>query len=94
MSLSELAGIASVLSSAAVCGTLIYLALQIQQSDRNQRTLLQQATSARNMESLWKFGDPHYAPIVARVWNGETDFTNIEATQLVYQLRAVLFGFQ
>ena len=55
MTLSTLASIASVLSSVAICASLIYLAVQVQQSDRNQRTLLQQATSARTMETIWKF---------------------------------------
>ena len=46
------------------------------------------------MESLWKFAEPHYAEIVSRVWNGESDFTPAQATQLAYLLRAVLFGLQ
>jgi hypothetical protein len=94
MTLSDLAGVAGVLSSLAVCGSLIYLAIQVRQSDRNQRTLLQQATSARNMESLFKFVEPHNAEIVARVWNGETDFTTTQGTQLAYLVRAMLLGFQ
>ena len=94
MRLSDLASVAGALSSLAVFGSLIYLALQVRQADRNQRTLLQQGTSARHMESLWKFGEPHYAGIIARVWNGESDFTPSEATQLVYLLRASLFGLQ
>jgi hypothetical protein len=94
MSLSDLASIAGALSSLAVFGSLIYLALQVRQTDRNQRTLLQQATSARNMESIWKFGEPHNVGIVARVWNGESDFTQTEATQLAYLVRSILFGLQ
>jgi len=94
MNLSDLASIAGVLGSLAVFGSLIYLALQVRQTDRNQRTLLQQGASARNMESVWKFGEPHNAEIVARVWCGETDFTTTQATQLVYLLRASLLGFQ
>jgi hypothetical protein len=94
MSLSDLASIASVLGSVAVCGSLVYLALQVRQSDRNQRTVLQQATSARNMESLWKFGEPHNADVVARVLNGESDFSAAEATRLAYLMRATMFGLQ
>lgn len=51
MSLSDVASIAGVLSSLAVFASVIYLALQVRQSDRNQRTLLQQATSVRTMET-------------------------------------------
>jgi hypothetical protein len=94
MSLADLASITGVLSSLAVFGSLIYLALQVRQADRNQRTLLQQGASARNMESIWKFSEPQYAGIIARVWNGEVDFTPTEATQVAYLLRASLFGLQ
>jgi hypothetical protein len=94
MSLSDLASIAGVLSSLAVCGSLLYLALQVRLTDRNQRTLLQQGASARNMESVWKFSEPHNADVVARVWNGETDFTSAQALQLAYLIRASLLGFQ
>ena len=81
VTLSTLASIASVLSSVAICASLIYLAVQVQQSDRNQRTLLQQATSARTMETIWKFGEPHNTEIVARAWGGESDFTTTQLTQ-------------
>jgi hypothetical protein len=94
MTLSDLASIAGVLSSLAVFGSLIYLALQVRQTDRNQRTLLQQATSARNMESIWKMGEAHNAELVARVWSGESDFTITEAYQLAYLMRAMMFGLQ
>ncbi len=94
LTLSTIAGAASVLSSLAVCASLIYLSVQVHQSDRNQRTLLQQATSARTMETIWKFGEPHNAEIVARAWSGETDFTTTQMTQLSNLMRATLFGLQ
>ena len=94
MGLSELASIAGVLSSLAVCASVIYLAMQVRQSDRNQRTLLQQATSVRTMESIWKFGEPHNAEIIARALSGEIDFTTTQATQLANLMRATLFGLQ
>jgi len=94
MSLSDLASMASVLSGVAVCGSLIYLALQVRQTDRNQRTILQQQTSARTMESLWKWGEPYNAEIVAKVWNGECDFSEVDATRLAYLLRATMFSLQ
>jgi hypothetical protein len=94
MSLSDLASVASMVGSLAVCGSLIYLALQVRQTDRNQRTLLQQTTSANNMESLWKFGESHNIGLIARVWDGESDFSTSEATQLAYLMRATMFGLQ
>lgn len=94
MSLTDVASLASVLSSLAVCGSLIYLALQVRQTDRNQRTVLQQATSALNVESLWKFGEAHNVALIAKVWNGESEFSQSEATQLAYLMRATMFGLQ
>jgi hypothetical protein len=94
MILATVAGAASLLSSIAVCGSVIYLAIQVRQSDRNQRTMLQQATSARNMEALFRFVEPHHAGMVARVWKGETEFSDVEAIQLDYIVRAMLLGFQ
>ena len=94
MSLSDVASIAGVLSSLAVFASVIYLAMQVRQSDRNQRTLLQQATSVRTMETIWKFGEPHNAEIIARALSGEVDFTTTQATQLANLMRATLFGLQ
>ena len=94
MTLSTLASIASVLSSLAICASLVYLAVQVRQSDRNQRTPLQQATSARTMETIWKLVEPHNAEIVARASSGESDFTTAQLTQLGNLMRATLFGLQ
>jgi hypothetical protein len=94
MSLASLSSIGSLLSSLAVFGSLIYLALQVRQSDRNQRTLLQQGTSARNVESVLKLAEPHIADIFAKITNGEIDLTPAQAVQLVSLVRASLLGFQ
>ena len=78
MTFSDLASIGSFVSSLAVCGSLVYLALQVRQSDRNQLTLLQQGTSARNSQSAARLTDPHLAEIYARAMEGGTDFTTRE----------------
>jgi hypothetical protein len=94
MSLSELASIAGVLSSLAIFASVIYLAMPVRLADTSQRTLLQQATSMRTMETIWKFGEPHNAEIIARAWSGESDFTTTQVTQLANLMRATLFGLQ
>jgi hypothetical protein len=45
----SLADLASLASSLAVVVSLVFLGLQIRQSNRNQRSLMQQGRSARNV---------------------------------------------
>ena len=47
----SLADLASLASSVAVVVSLLFLGLQIRQSNRNQRSLMQQGRSARNVDS-------------------------------------------
>jgi hypothetical protein len=58
MSLADLALIASLLSSAAVLVSLLFLGVQIRQSNRNQRSLMQQGRSSRNVDLLSRLTDP------------------------------------
>src|SRR2546421_120503 len=48
----SLADLASLASSVAVVVSLLFLGQQIRQSNRNQRSLMQQGRSARNVEVL------------------------------------------
>jgi len=94
MNLSDLATFGSFLSSLAVCASLVYLALQVRQSDRNQRTLLQQGTSERNAASVSKLTEPGLAELMVKAQQHDTDFTNVQVMQLGVALRAGLLGFQ
>jgi hypothetical protein len=94
MTLSDLASIGSLVSGVAVLVSLIYLALQVRQSDRNQRTLLQQGSSARNAQSAAALSEPHLAELYAKAIHNETDFTTAQVVQLATVLRASLLGFQ
>lgn len=52
MSLSDLAALGSFVSGVAVFVSFIFLALQIRQANRNQKSLMQQGRSARNVDIL------------------------------------------
>ena len=52
MSLSDLASIGSLVSGAAVLGSLIYLALQVRQTDRNQQAAIRQGRTTRAIDLL------------------------------------------
>lgn len=66
MSLLELAEIGSFLSGIAVVFSFIFLALQVRQTNRNQRSLIQQARTARNVESLQKMADQPISELLAQ----------------------------
>lgn len=58
MSLSELASLGSFVSGIAVLISLIYLALQVRQADRNQRAIIQQGRIARSSDQLMRLCEP------------------------------------
>ena len=67
----SLADLASLASSVAVLISLLFLGLQIRQSNRNQRSLMQQGRSTRNVDLLSRLGDPKVSQTFVRVAQGE-----------------------
>ena len=65
MSLSDLAAVGSFVSGLAVVVSFTFLALQIRQSNWNQRSLMQQGRTARNVAILLKVSDPFLSETVA-----------------------------
>ena len=66
MSLSDLAAVGSLVSGIAVFLSFIFLALQLRQANRNQRSLMQQARTGRNVEILLKMSDPDTSEMLAQ----------------------------
>jgi hypothetical protein len=94
MTLADLASIGSFVSGFAVLISLIYVAVQIRQAERNQRTLLQQATSSRNLEAVKHWGEPAVASAYLKALSGDTEFTAMEVYQLTHQHRITLTSVQ
>src|SRR5581483_480807 len=67
----SIADLASLASSVAVVVSLLFLGLRIRQSNRNQRSLMQQGRSARNVELLSRLSDPGVSDVISRAANGE-----------------------
>lgn len=66
MSLSDLAAVGSLISGIAVFLSFVFLALQLRQANRNQRSLMQQARTGRNVEILLKMADPATSETLAQ----------------------------
>ena len=71
MSLNDLATLASLASSVAVLVSLLFLAVQVRQSNRNQRSLMQQGRTTRNVDLLFRLADPKISKLWARLATGE-----------------------
>jgi hypothetical protein len=78
MSLSNLAAIGNFISGIAVF-SFILLSLQIRQSNKNQRSLIQQGRSSRRVELFLRRAEPYFSDILIRAQQG--DFT-LEAGQI------------
>jgi hypothetical protein len=94
MTLSDLASIGTLVSGVAVLASLIYLSLQIRQSDKNQRALINQGTVTRNIDILMFLSQPQIHALTTRVAAGEVDFTAEELDYLQLRLRATLLTNQ
>jgi hypothetical protein len=66
MSLSDLASLGSFVSGVAVMVTLVFLVLQMRQSNLNQRALMQQGRSSRTTSSILKISEPYAAQCYVR----------------------------
>jgi hypothetical protein len=72
MALNTLVSVASLVSSLAVLVSVFYLALQIRQSARNQRSLIDRGRSEQIGGWLQFIASPDMAPLVIRGHAGET----------------------
>ena len=90
MSLSDLASIGSFISGVAVLVSLIYLALQVRQAEKNQRAIVQQERASRSSDQLFRLADP----VLSRVWlkglKSVDDLTDEEAFQFTLVTTAML----
>jgi len=65
MSLSDLAAVGSFVSGFAVFFSFFFLALQLRQANRNQKSLMQQARTGRNVDILLKMAGPAMSETIA-----------------------------
>ena len=93
MSLSELASLGSFVSGVAVLISLIYLALQVRQAERNQQSLMQQGQATRVCEMLLRRADPELARVYCKGRAGE-DLTDVELAQFSDLFRAQMISRQ
>ena len=90
MSFSDLGNLGALASAVAVLASLVYLNIQVRQTERNQRALLNQAVATRAVDVLRWRGEERIATLLARVESGEVTFTPTEISQLSFMLRVTV----
>src|SRR5690242_14337096 len=90
MSFSDLAALGSFVSGIAVVVSFVFLALQIRQSNWNQRSLMQQGRTERNVNILLKLTDPFISETVAKA-NGNCATLDPSRVWSFYGFAAAVF---
>jgi hypothetical protein len=94
MSLSDLASLGSFISGLAIFVSLIYVALQLRQSAKHQRALMNQGHAARVIDNMHWLAERENAELRARITAGETAFTAVELERLRLVLRTIVTNAQ
>jgi hypothetical protein len=94
MSLSDLASLGSFVSGIAVLTSLIYLALQVRQTERNQQISIRHSRASRIVELEVALADPAVAGAWLRGSGSPEEITPTELSQFIHLCRALLFHFE
>jgi hypothetical protein len=94
MTLTDWASLATVISSLAVLVSLVYVSLQLRQTERNQRAVTDQGAQTRNTDINVFLAQPQINALITRVNEGDTNFTAEELTLLHARLRVSLLTGQ
>jgi hypothetical protein len=94
MSLSDVANIGTFIGAVGAFISLIYLALQVRMAERAQRSIASQGVTTRITGIVQWSAEPHIASLRTRVFQGDTDYTAEELTQLSFILRVSILSLQ
>src|SRR5262249_19706828 len=94
MSLSDLASLGSFVSGFAVLMSLIYLALQVRQTKRNQQIAIRHSRVSRIVELHVALADPGVADAWLHGSASPQELTQPELSQFISLCRALFFHFE
>jgi hypothetical protein len=94
MSLSDLASVGSLVSGLAVLISLLYLALQVRQTERNQQISIRHSRVSRIVELQVALADPAMSAAWQHGSTNPHELTQIELNQFVSLCRAFFFHFE
>jgi hypothetical protein len=94
MSLSDLASLGSFVSGFAVLISLIYLALQVRQTERNQQISIRHSRVSRIVDLQLALADPAVAEAWLHGSGSPQEITQTELSQFTHLCRALFFHFE
>ena len=84
MTLSDLASIGSFISGASVFVTLVFLLIQMRQTNRNQRSLVQQSRAAMQVDAIIRHAEPQFTEVMARAVDPDAPFSDADVTTVMF----------
>jgi hypothetical protein len=94
MTLSDLASLGSFVSSVAVVITLVFLLLQMRQTDRNQRAAIGMGRATRANDLFAMLINPDVTRILTKVYRCDEDLNEIETYTYMYLSAAQLTNYE
>jgi hypothetical protein len=94
MTLSDLAALGSFVSGVAVIVTVGFLAVQIRQTNRNQRALMQQGRAAQQIDLLLRCADETLSVPRLKSLAGDLTMTDQEIDAAIYVWLAIWRSFE
>jgi hypothetical protein len=94
MSLATLVNLASVVSSLAVLVSLVYLALQVRQGARNQRSMMDRGRSQQVGDWLQFIAQPDVAQLLLRGHAGDPTLTALECHRYLWSIYPLILHFE
>jgi hypothetical protein len=93
MSLEQIFYLSQSVASIAVIGTLIYLGVQIRDTERNQRAIMQQGRADRVSRTTVAFASsPQLTALWTRVFSANPEFTREELPQMILLWRVAFIS--
>jgi hypothetical protein len=87
MTLEQVSNLSQTVAAGAVVVSIVYLAIQVRQTERNQRALMQQARTERGMTLAASMEAPHFAAIWVKVTSDNPDLSATDVSILTSFLR-------
>lgn len=92
MTLEQISDLSQAIAALAVVVSLIYLAVQVRQTERNQRAMMQQVRTDRGITLSKCFTEPHMASLMSKMAADSPDLTAEEQAQLTGYVRSLVLN--
>lgn len=94
MSLEDLYYFSQILAAIAIVASLVFVGLQIHQSDKTQRAIMHQARIQRSMDMLMSSSDAHFVDAMGRVMTADASTSATDLGQAAALQRAMVLNLE